>query len=89
MHHAVDAPAQDALIGAGHAEVRLNKYGEPATDERGRRVYRIRKHDLEEFRAIVERYGCYKRDLEDFAVVLRRGAQLALPDPADVAEPVR
>ena len=56
-----------------HAEVKLDMHtGEPAEDERGRTVYRIRKHDLEEFTAIVERYGTYKKDLEEFAAALRR-----------------
>lgn len=49
-----------------HATVRLDKDGEPVHDERGRLVYRIRKHDIEEFGAIVARYGCYKRDLQWF-----------------------
>lgn len=39
-------------------------------DERGRRVFRCRKHDIEEFHAIVQRHGCYKRDLELFAEAL-------------------
>ncbi len=62
-----------------HAEVRLNKYGEPVEDERGRKVYRIRKHDIEEFSEIVERHGCYKHDLEEFASALRRAPQGVLP----------
>jgi hypothetical protein len=55
-----------------HAEVKLVN-GEPQEDERGRVVYRTRDHDIEEFSEIVERYGCYKRDLEKFAQALRRG----------------
>lgn len=39
-------------------------------DERGRRVFRTRKHDIEEFQVIVQRHGCYKRDLEAFAEAL-------------------
>lgn len=39
-------------------------------DERGRRVWRCRKHDIEEFHAIVQRHGCYKHDLELFAEAL-------------------
>lgn len=57
---------------------------EPKVDERGRTVYRVRKHDIEEFAAIVERYGCYKRDLEAFAAALRRGPQLNLTDVDEV-----
>jgi hypothetical protein len=55
-----------------HAAGVFDRKGEPTTDERGRRVYRIRRHDLEEFGVIAERYGCYKRDLVDFAESLSR-----------------
>lgn len=57
-----------------HAEVKLDGHGEPVEDERGRRVYRTRRHDIEEFRAIVERYGTWTSDLEAFAAALRRAA---------------
>lgn len=56
-----------------HASVTLDKFGDPKEDERGRVIYRIRKHDLEEFAEIASRYGCWKRDLEKFAVALRQG----------------
>ncbi len=55
-----------------HAAVAHGKDGDALYDERGRRVYRMRKHDLEEFSAIVARYGCYKRDIEQFADSLTR-----------------
>jgi len=55
-----------------HAAVKLDKRGDRIRDERDRLVYRLRKHDLEEFTAVVERHGCYKRDLEMFAAALRR-----------------
>jgi Putative phage metallopeptidase len=61
-----------------HAAVKLDERGEPMVDERGRTVYRTRKHDLEEFAAIADRYGCWKRDLVQFAEALdraRRGAR--------------
>ena len=57
-----------------HASVKLDPYThEPIEDERGRVVYRTRKHDLEEFDEIAERHGCWKRDLERFAQALFRG----------------
>lgn len=65
-----------------HAEIVLHKKsGEPKYDERGRNVWRIRKHDIEEFQAIVERHGCYKSDLESFAKALleKRNALPLLP----------
>lgn len=43
---------------------------EPVYDDNGRAVYRSRKHDIEEFRGVVERHGCYKADLEKFAEAL-------------------
>jgi Putative phage metallopeptidase len=54
-----------------HAEIVLDKEThEPKYDERGRNIWRIRKHDIEEFQAVIERHGCYKRDLERFANAL-------------------
>lgn len=59
-----------------HATVTVDdRTGDPVTDERGRKVYRIRKHDLEEFSAIVERYGTWKKDIESFAAALNRSAR--------------
>ena len=55
-----------------HAARKHDATGEPATDERGRPVFRTRRHDVEEFQAVVERHGCYKRDLEAFAAALLR-----------------
>jgi Putative phage metallopeptidase len=52
----------------------------PKYDERGRRVFRTRKHDIEEFRSIVERHGCYKRDLELFAEALTKKRSTPLLD---------
>ena len=62
-----------------HAEIVLDKKTlEPKYDERGRNLYRVRKHDIEEFKAIVERHGCYKRDLEEFAKALLKKADTPL-----------
>lgn len=55
-----------------HASVKYDDTGEPARDERDRIIYRVRKHDLEEFADIARRYGCWKKDLEDFAAALKR-----------------
>src|SRR5438067_2592834 len=60
-----------------HAAVKLDEHGEPVEDERGRVVYRVRKHDIEEFTEIVERHGTYKRDLETFATALDRARHKA------------
>lgn len=49
-----------------HCAVSLDDKGKPRKDDRGRTVYRLRKHDIEDFTAVIRRHGCYKRDLEDF-----------------------
>ena len=61
-----------------HAASATDEEGAAKWDDRGRRVWRVRKHDIEEFHAIINRHGCYKRDLELFAETLlkRRGAPL-------------
>lgn len=61
-----------------HATVKYSTDNEPVIDERDRKVYRIRKHDIEEFAEIIERHGLYKRDLEWFAAALRRAKQTPL-----------
>lgn len=53
-----------------HAAAAFDEDGEPIRDERNRRVWRSRKHDIEEFRDVVARHGCYKKDLENFAEAL-------------------
>ena len=40
------------------------------TDSKGRKLWRLRKHDIEEFHSVVAHHGCYKSDLERFAEVL-------------------
>ncbi len=52
-------------------------------DERGRKCYRMRKHDLEEFSEIVERHGLWKKDLEHFAAALRRTREKPLLPETD------
>lgn len=51
-----------------HAQVVVNEEtGEVKTDETGKNVYRIRKHDIEEFHEIVARHGCWKHEIREFA----------------------
>lgn len=40
-----------------HAQISLDTSGEPKKDDRGRVVTRIKKHDIEEFRSVVDKYG--------------------------------
>jgi hypothetical protein len=51
----------------------------PEVDALGRGIYRVRKHDIEEFHEIIARHGCYKRDLEQFAKVIEKRKQQTLP----------
>lgn len=62
-----------------HAARAEDSEGEPKVDEKDRPVWRVRKHDIEEFGDIVERHGCYKRDLERFAESLLKSKQEKLP----------
>jgi hypothetical protein len=56
-----------------HATVKIDpETDDPVVDETGRTVYRMRRHDLEEFACIAERYGIWKRDIELFHRSLRR-----------------
>lgn len=56
-----------------HARIKRDpKTRLPERDARGRLVYRTRKHDLEEFEEIGERYGCWKRDIERFGAAIER-----------------
>lgn len=66
-----------------HAAVSADEDGEKY-DERGRKVWRTRKHDIEEFHAIVKRHGCYKRDLEVFAEALLKKRSTPLLNAAEV-----
>jgi hypothetical protein len=60
---------RDALLDheCCHGAIVRDQRGEPREDEAGRVVFRIRKHDVEEFRDVVARHGLYKADLVDFA----------------------
>lgn len=66
-----------------HAARKYDSGGEPVYDERGNPVFRIRKHDIEEFTEVIQRHGIYKRDLERFAAALFRSKQRALPLESD------
>lgn len=68
-----------------HAEVAFDDEG-PKFDAKGRKLWRIRKHDIEEFQAVIARHGCYKRDLERFAEVLIARKQSTLFNLKESAE---
>lgn len=66
-----------------HAGESLDKEGEPKVDGKGRRVWRIVQHDIQEFHAIVRRHGTYMKDLERFAEALLAHKQKSIPFPAE------
>jgi hypothetical protein len=49
-----------------HAAISKDSNGELKKDEKGRTVFRIRKHDLEEFKDVVARHGLWKDDVREF-----------------------
>lgn len=55
-----------------HCELVHDDEGNPKRDEKDRLVTRLRRHDIEEFREVVERHGLYKADLEAFAEAARK-----------------
>lgn len=69
-----------------HADESLDKNGEPKVDARGRRTWRVRGHDVEEFSAIIERHGIWKRDLQRFAEAIMKTKQKTLDFPVPAAD---
>jgi len=61
-----------------HAAPALDADFERKYDDRGRQIWRMRKHDIEEFQSVVAHHGCYKRDLEKFAEVILKKRQAPL-----------
>lgn len=67
-------PAQrDALVDHElmHATPSLDPEGEIKLDSRGRVVYRLRDHDIQEFNDVVKRHGIYLSDLAEFCRTLK------------------
>jgi hypothetical protein len=69
-----------------HAQIVIDSDGSPKTNDRDRLVTRIRKHDCEEFRDIVNRHGLWKQDLEAFANAAINDAKRPLFGEVDKAE---
>lgn len=69
-----------------HCQVSRDQNGGVKTDENGRTVYRIRKHDIEEFQEIVARHGLWKDELEAFVAAVReKKDRPLLPDQEPAA----
>lgn len=72
-----------------HLDVVTDTSGEPKLDEEGRKVYRIRKHDIEEFTEIVHRHGCWKDDLRRFAEHVIAGKERPLLPKGEKPRPIK
>lgn len=66
-----------------HGEVARYDDGDEKRDEKNRLVWRVRKHDLEEFREVVERHGCWKADIEAFTRAALRKSKTPLLEEGD------
>lgn len=69
-----------------HAAISLDQNGNVKKDARERTMFRVRKHDVEEFGDVIAEHGCYKSDLSAFvlaAVNSKRPPQPSLPFPAE------
>lgn len=65
----------------------MDANGEPKYNDRDRLCCRIKKHDVEEFRCIVERHGLYTQDLVDVVKAAINDAKLLLLAEAEKAWP--
>lgn len=70
-----------------HIGISEDQNGNTKKDSRNRTMFRVRKHDIEEFADIVAQHGCYKADLEQFVIAaLNSKVPLQPPLPGMDAE---
>jgi hypothetical protein len=69
-----------------HAALSMDANGEPKYNDRDRLCCRVKKHDVEEFRCIVERHGLYTQDLAALAEAAINDSQRPLLAVAEKAE---
>lgn len=70
-----------------HAGVSTDANGNVKKDSRERTMFRIRKHDIEEFGIVVAEHGCYKSDLADFVLAAVNSKAPPQPDLPGLIEP--
>jgi hypothetical protein len=74
-----------------HAARAFDKNGSPKCDADGKPTWRCRKHDVEEFAAVVGRHGLWKEDLVEFHKLSERKKKAPLmaasPDATGAAPP--
>lgn len=61
-----------------HAQIVIDSDGSAKKNDRDRLVTRMKKHNCEEFREVVERHGLWKQDLEAFATAAINDAKRPL-----------
>lgn len=66
-----------------HAQIVIDSDGSPKTNDRDRLVTRLKKHNCEEFREVVQRHGLWKQDLEAFATAAINDAKRPLLNEAE------
>lgn len=71
-----------------HCQLSMDSNGEVKTDDMGRNVYRLRKHDIEEFRDVVARHGLYTDELQEFYESMRDKLPL-FPNEDEPAKPAK
>lgn len=59
-----------------HCQQATDADGEPKFTDDGRPVWTIKGHDIEEFEAVVRRYGAWAPDIARFAAALRDGGAI-------------
>jgi hypothetical protein len=69
-----------------HAQITMDADGNPKMNDRDRLVCRVRKHDVEEFRVIVERHGAWTQDLAKMAQAAINDASRPLLKFGEAAE---
>jgi len=61
-----------------HAAPMLDAHDNQKVDARGRKLWRSRGHDVEEFRSVIQHHGIWKADLAKFAEALLKKAEKPL-----------
>lgn len=64
-----------------------DKNGEPKVDERGRKCFRMVRHDIEEFHSVIRHHGVYKSDLQKFAEEIVKKQGTLFPPKQEAAVP--
>ncbi len=75
-----------------HAAIATDPNGNPKKDARNRQMYRVKKHDIEEFGEVIVHFGCYLDDIENFVRTAMNSPKPPAPtlfDEPAVAEPVK